>query len=342
MTEPRERVLAGDIGGTKSRIGLFEAGSDGVRVIEERRFANADFDGLDAIVARFFEGRAGTCGAACFGLAGPVTGRRVRITNLPWVVDADELQAATGVPSVVLINDLEATAWGVTAVGDDAVFTLNPGRPGARGNGAVIAAGTGLGEAGMYWDGRDLHPFGCEGGHAGFSPSDELGDRLLQFLRDRYGTVSWERVLSGPGLADLYRFMLSEAGQPEPGWFVEAERSGDPAPAVSAAGLAGECEVAALTLDVFARLYGEEAGNLALKLMATGGVWVGGGIAPKILPVLAGGAFLEGFLARGRMRPLLDSMPVRVVLDDRAALIGAARRAAIGAGGTPAPQRSGT
>ncbi len=163
-----------------------------------------------------------------------------------------------------------------------------------------------------------------------FHPPTELGDRLLGFLRDRYETVSWERVLSGPGLADLYRFMLAEAGQSEPEWFVEAQRRGDPTPAVSAAGLSGECEVSARTLDVFARLYGEEAGNLALKLMATGGVWVGGGIAPKILPVLQGGAFMDGFLAKGRMKPLLESMPVRVVLDDRAALLGAARRAAIG------------
>ncbi len=328
MGEDRKIVLAGDIGGTKTRIGVFEVGHDGARVIEEQTFASVEFGGLDEIVARFLGGRENSCSAACFGLAGPVTGRRVRITNLPWVVDADALEVATGIPSVALINDLEATAWGVTAMGDDALATLNSGRPGAHGNGAVIAAGTGLGEAGMFWDGRDMRPFGCEGGHASFSPTDELGDRLLLFLRDRYGAVSWERVLSGPGLADLYRFMLGEAGQSEPGWFVEAQRLGDPTPAVSAAGLEGECEVAARTLDVFARLYGEEAGNLALKLMATGGVWVGGGIAPKILPVLQGGAFLEGFFAKGRMRPLLESMPVYVVLDDRAALIGAARRAA--------------
>jgi glucokinase len=328
MAESRGRVLAGDIGGTKTRIGLFEVGPDQVRALEEQSFASADFDGLGAIVARFLDSRDVTCSAACFGLAGPVTGRRVPITNLPWVVDANALEAATGISSVVLINDLEATAWGVTAMGEDALVTLNPGRPGARGNGAVIAAGTGLGEAGIFWDGREMRPFGCEGGHTSFSPTDERTDRLLLFLRERYGTVSWERVLSGSGLADLYRFMLGETGQPEPDWFVEARRSGDPTPAVSAAGLAGECEVAALTLDLFAHLYGEEAGNLALKLMATGGVWVGGGIAPKILPVLEGGAFLDGFLAKGRMRPLLEAIPVHVVLDDRAALLGAARRAA--------------
>ncbi len=209
--------------------------------------------------------------------------------------------------------------------------TLNPGRPGHVGNGAVIAAGTGLGEAGMFWDGRAMVPFGCEGGHASFSPTDELGDRLLRFLRDRYETVSWERVLSGPGLADLYRFMLAEAGQPEPEWFVEAQRRWRSDAGGVGSGAVGRVRGCVLGLSMFSRrLYGEEAGNLALKLMATGGVWVGGGIAPKILPVLEGGAFLDGFLAKGRMRPLLESMPVHVVLDDRAALAGAARRAAVG------------
>ena len=180
-------------------------------------------------------------------------------------------------------------------------------------------------EAGIYWDGREMRPFGCEGGHASFSPTDELSEGLLHFLRQKFEVVSWERVLSGPGLADLYRYMLERAGRPAPEWFEEAERAGDPAAAMASTGLESRCEVCARTLELFARLYGEEAGNLALKLMAAGGVWVGGGIAPKILPVLAGGAFMAGFTAKGRMRPLLESMPVKVVLDDRAALLGAAR-----------------
>jgi glucokinase len=192
----------------------------------------------------------------------------------------------------------------------------------------VIAAGTGLGEAGIYWDGDEARPFACEGGHASFSSTDELGDRLLQFLRGIHGRVSWERVLSGPGLANLYRFMVAEAGATEAEWFLEAERAGDPVPAVSEAALEGRCEISVRTLELFARLYGEEAGDLALKVMATGGVWAGGGIAPKILPFLEGGAFMEGFLAKGRMRPLVESIPVRVILDDRTALLGAARFAA--------------
>jgi len=323
------KVLAGDVGGTTTRLAVFEVAGGGLRGIREQSFVSAAASGLGEILEEFLEGRGVECRAACFGIAGPVTGRRVEITNLPWVVDADALEQETGISPVVLINDLEATAWGAVRLGDGEMCRLNMGSDDARGNGAVIAAGTGLGEAGIYWDGHFMRPFACEGGHTGYAPTDELGDGLLQFLRQRHGdAVSWERVLSGPGLADLYRYMLERAGRPAPEWFIEAARAGDPTPAIAAAGLENRCEVCARTLEFFARLYGEEAGNLALKIMATGGVWVGGGIAPKLLPVLESGAFMEGFLAKGRMRPLLESMPVRVILDDRAALYGAAHRAA--------------
>jgi len=321
-------VLAGDIGGTKTRLGTFAVEAAGLRLLDEQSFASETAAGLEEILAEYLGTATPGLRAACFGIAGPVTGRRVRTTNLPWVVDAGELERSTGIPTVRLINDLEATAWGVVGVGEAKVRVLAAGAPWARGNAAVIAAGTGLGEAGIFSDGEVTRPFACEGGHASFSPTDEQGDRLLAFLRRQHGTVSWERVVSGPGLADLYRFLLAEDGRALPEWFVAAAAEGDPAAAVSEAALGGTCEVAARALELFARLYGEEAGNLALKLMATGGVWVGGGIAPKILPVLEGGAFMRGFLAKGRMRPLLETMPVRVVLDDRVALLGAARCAA--------------
>jgi glucokinase len=324
------RVLAGDIGGTKTRLGIFEVDGDEYGLVEERSFPSQEHAGLDEIVVEFVGSGGSDCRAACFGLAGPVTGRQVRVTNLPWVVDADVLESRSGIPHVALLNDLEATGWGVPALDESQFVALNLGLPEATGNGAVIAAGTGLGEAGIFWNGHEGRPFACEGGHAGFSPTDELGDRLLRFLRGIHGNASWERVLSGPGLANLYRFMVVEAGESEPEWFEEAERAGDPVPAISGAALEGRCEISVRTLELFARLYGEEAGNLALKVMATGGVWVGGGIAPKILPFLEGGAFMDGFLAKGRMRPLLESMPVRVILDDCTALYGAARYAALG------------
>jgi glucokinase len=252
----------------------------------------------------------------------------MRTTNLPWVVDADELEGDSGVPAVVLLNDLEATGWGVGNLDESQFEVLNPGRSDAVGNGAVIAAGTGLGEGGIYWNGSEARPFACEGGHASLSPTDELSDRLLHFLRQSHDHVSWERVLSGPGLADLFRFMVSDAGESEPEWFQEAEQTGDPVPAISKMALGDRCELSVRTLELFARLYGEEAGNLALKLMATGGVWVGGGIAPRIRRFLESGAFMDGFLAKGRMRPLLEAIPVKIVLDDRTALLGSARFAA--------------
>lgn len=323
------KILAGDVGGTVTRLGVFEVAGDELRGEREQSFASATASGLGEILSEFLEGRDSGCRAACFGIAGPVTGRRMRTTNLPWVVDADDLERTTGISPLVLMNDLEATAWGAIQLGEAGVCHLNMGSDDACGNGAVIAAGTGLGEAGIYWDGRAMLPFACEGGHTGFSPADELGDGLLQFLRKRQGgRVSWERVLSGSGLADLYRYMLERAGKTAPDWFIEADRAGDPTPAIATAGLEGRCELCAGTLELFARLYGEEAGNLALKIMATGGVWVGGGIAPKILPALTGGGFMEGFLAKGRMRPLLESMPVRVILGDDTALYGAAHCAA--------------
>ena len=194
-------------------------------MVEERSYPSRDYSGLGEIVADFVGSGGMDCRAACFGIAGPVTGRRMHTTNLPWVVDADELEGDSGIPAVVLLNDLEATGWGVGALDESQFEVLNPGRSDAVGNGAVIAAGTGLGEGGIYWNGNEARPFACEGGHASFSPSDEQGDRLLRFLRRRHDHVSWERVVSGPGLADLFRFMVSEGGQPEPGWFQEAERT---------------------------------------------------------------------------------------------------------------------
>lgn len=324
------RVLAGDIGGTKTRLGIFEVEGDACRLVEECSYPSREHAGLDEIVVEFAGSGGGECQAACFGIAGPVTGRRMRVTNLPWVVDADELEKRSGISKVALLNDLEAMGWGVSAVHESQFVVLNQGLTDATGNGAVIAAGTGLGEAGIFWDGTQATPFACEGGHTSFSPTNELEDRLAVFLRGMHGRVSWERVLSGPGLADLYRFMVAESGETEAVWFLEAESIGDPVPAVSEAALEGRCEISVRTLETFTRLYGAETGDLALKLMATGGVWVGGGIAPKILPFLEGGAFMEGFLAKGRMRPLVESMPVRVILDDRTALYGAARYAALG------------
>jgi glucokinase len=262
---------------------------------------------------------------ACFGVAGPVKDRRVQVTNLPWVVDADALQAQLGFTQVSLLNDLEANAYGIATLRSNELVPINPeADPMQVGNRALIAAGTGLGEAGLMWDGVAHRPFSSEGGHASFAPNDSLGDELLTFLRREHGHVSWERVLSGMGMRNLYRFFRQRSGQPEPEWLTEQMRTGDLGAAVSAAGLAGTDPVCVDTVDCFTRNYGAEAGNLALKMLALGGVYIGGGIAPKMMAKMQSALFLESFTHKGRLSPLLRSTPVYVILNDKTALQGAA------------------
>jgi glucokinase len=312
-------LLAGDVGGTNTRLGWFviERGRPVARMVD--KYPSRDHAGL-------VEG-------AAFGVAGPVRAGRVETSNLPWVVVAADLARALGLPAVELLNDLEANTHGIAALGPDDVHTLAPGGAHAVGNIAVIAAGTGLGEAGAYWDGRCHHPFACEGGHGDFAPADALEDALLAHLRTRIGPhVSWERVVSGPGLVNLYEFLRDTGrGAEEPGLRAALSRD-DPAAVIAHAALADESPLCVAALERFAALYGAEAGNLALKVMATGGVYLGGGIAPQILPFLETRGFLPAFRAKGRMRSLLEAMPVRVILNDATALLGAARCAATAAG----------
>ena len=323
------RILSGDIGGTKTRLAIFESDNVTHAPLIEKTYPSADYDSLDRLVGEFLHvaGIDG-CARACFGIAGPVSDGRCSATNLPWVVDAVKLAADHSFQTVDLINDLEANAWGISALGKDDFQVLNEGVPTSAGNTAVIAAGTGLGEAGMFWDGTGHRPFATEGGHADFSPGSSLERALLEYLAKRLEHVSWERVLSGPGLINLYEFLCDYHRYAAPGWLREQMRNADPAAAISRTGMEGRCTVCAQALDLFVHLYGVEAGNLALKLMATGGVYIGGGIAPKILPRLEGPAFMHAFTAKGRMRPLLESIPVKIILNDRTALFGPAVYAA--------------
>lgn len=335
--EPAVRVLAGDVGGTSTRLAVYEVAGGRPRELRRADWRSRDHGGLGEILERFLERTGDRPRRACLGLPGPVTGRRMRTTNLPWVADADELESRLGLERVVLLNDLEAAAWGLDAVDASALVTLWEGRPGSTGNRALIAAGTGLGEAGAVWTGRRHLPFACEGGHASFAPSDAGQAALLEFAWREFEHVSFERFVSGPGLVRLYRFELDRAGRSSPAWFREAvaDDAADAAAAVASAAEVGTCDLARRAVDHFARLYGAEAGNLALKLMATGGVFVAGGIAPKLRWALENGGFVAAFLAKGRMRRLLEQMPVRLVTDDRLALLGAACRAA--QVGTPEP-----
>jgi glucokinase len=258
-------------------------------------------------------------------VAGPVKDGAVQVTNLPWTVNAAALQASLKFQRVSLLNDLEANAYGIQTLRADELLPINPhGDPRQVGNRALISAGTGLGEAGLLWDGVAHRPFATEGGHSSFAPNDATGDELLRFLRQEHGHVSWERVLSGMGMTNLYRFFRYRSGQPEPAWLTKEINAGDPAAVVSRAGLGGKDPVCVESLDYFTRNYGAEAGNLALKMLALGGVYIGGGIAPKMLPKMQSEIFLDAFYHKGRMSPLLKSTPVYVILNDKTALQGAA------------------
>lgn len=325
-------ILAGDIGGTHSRLALFEVNGTRLLQVDEARLPSAGSSSLEEVVDAFLGPRHATVEVAGFGLPGPVKDGRVMTTNIPWLVDAARMREHLGASGVHLLNDIEALAHGLAALDEGDLAVLNPGEPAARGNRAVIAAGTGLGEAGLYWDGRRHHPFAAEGGHTDFSPTDELQFGLLRFLTERHGRASWERVVSGPGLVNIHEYLRDVARVAPPAPLPPELLSDDPAATIANAALARACPLAVRTIDLFVRLYGAEAGNLALKMMALGGLFVGGGIAPKLLPKLQEPAFLQAFTAKGRMRVLVESIPVKVVLRDDTGLLGAARHAGLQAG----------
>jgi len=323
-------ILGGDVGGTKCNLALFSERSGALVEGESRRYPSKGYPRFEDVISEFLRAVVEPAGVeltgAGFGVAGPIHQGVVVATNLPWRVDAKNLAALLKLPKVSLINDLEATAYGIAALGPGDFEVLNAGAPNAKGLQAVIAAGTGLGEAGLYWDGSTHRPFSSEGGHSDFAPRNELEDALLAYLRKRFGRhVSWERVLSGPGVLNLYEFFRDTGRGVEEPWLREAMQKNDPPAVIGRAALENTSPLCVQALDLCVVLYGAEAGNLTLKLLATGGLFVGGGIAPKILPKLRGPGFLEAFLSKGRMRPVLEQVPVRVILNDHTALLGAAR-----------------
>lgn len=319
-------LLAGDVGGTNMRLALYDV--EGGKLVERRRarFPTRDFSTLQDAFDGFLAGEK-HLEAAAFGVAGPVRDGKAEGTNVAFAIDATGIRAALGVPAAVL-NDLEANAWGLDELAAEDFEVLNRGEADRRGNGALISAGTGLGEAILFRAPSGFVPMPSEGGHASFAPRNDEEIELLKALRLRHGHVSWERVVSGPGLGTLYRFERQLSGVPEPEWLArEIAASGDAAPVVSRAALEESDPVCQRTLHRFVSLFGAEAGNLALKALATGGVFIGGGIAPKILPLLRDG-FFTAFTAKGRFAPVLARIPIRVVRNDSCAILGAARAAA--------------
>jgi glucokinase len=317
-------ILAGDVGGTKVHLALYDFTNGKLDYRREERFPAKEYSGLEAIVKEFLGGEKAT--AACFGVPGPVRAGRLRLTNLPWTLDSAELSASLGIQHVFLINDLEANGYGIAELQPEQIYTLSDGDPSQLGNRALIAAGTGLGEGLLMWNGRSHIPYPSEGGHADFAPRNEDEIDLLRFLKQKYeGRVSWERVVSGMGMTSVFEFLRDVRGMDVlPALAAEIAAAEDPNAVITVNGLSGKSEICVKTLDMVISAYGAEAGNLALKVLSVGGLYLGGGIAPRLLEKLKDGTFMKAFTDKGRLSQLLINMPVRIILDSRAAMLGAA------------------
>ena len=322
-----DMVVAGDVGGTKTVVGTFSLQGERPVPILVESYASAEFPSLEALLDRFIAGSTGTVSGACFGIPGPVVGGRSRLTNLQWEVSEAAVSEHFGWPHVKLINDLSATALGIPALYDSELCKLNAAEPDSAGTIGVLAPGTGLGVSLMVNVGGEYHPVASEGGHVDFAPLNERQLGLWRFLRDRLPHVSIERLISGPGLVTIYSWLRESGGTEEPAWLKQQLARDDPAKVISEAALTGSDPICNEALDEFVSILGASAGNLALTGMTTGGIYLGGGISPKVLERLSSGPFMEAFLAKGRFRELLTRIPVRVILNDKAALLGAARAA---------------
>jgi glucokinase len=319
-------ILAGDIGATRTRLAAFQAEGNKLQCVVEKIYKSQDYDGLQEIIGIFVKSEGIPVHSACFGVAGPVRAGRSKISNLPWTIDSRELASQLRLGSVGLINDLEAYAYGVDALESKDFVTLSEGIEDAEGNRVVISARTGLGVAGLYWDGFRHHPFPCEGGHADFAPKNELEAELAQYLRRKYGHVSCERILSGPGIRNIYDFLHDTVKAEEPAWLQKQIAEASDAPAlISQLALEHKAAICDQTLNIFVSVYGSETGNCALNFLATGGIFIGGSIAAKIVPRMQDPLFMNSFLDKGRMRALLADMPVKIVVNDDSGIIGAAR-----------------
>ncbi|GFO70973.1 glucokinase [Bathymodiolus japonicus methanotrophic gill symbiont] len=322
-------ILAGDIGGTKTVLGLYTKNPQGtLQCVREQTFASNAYPQFDDILAIFLKSDS-KIDTACFGIAGPIVDQRCQTTNLPWIIDARELATKLGTPKVMLLNDLEAMALGILNSAASDLVELNPNAQTKNGNIAVIAAGTGLGQAILHWDGKRHQPIATEGGHTDFASQTPQQDQLLCYLRKQFTDhVSWERVLCGDGFGHLYDFLLASgfgpANQTIPTADTNSATVSDRNATISRLGLNNEDPVCIEVVRLFTELYAAEAGNLALKCLSTGGVFIGGGIGPKIRPAMESEHFLRAFTAKGRFKNLLSQMSIKLSLNPSAPLIGAA------------------
>ena len=319
-------ILAGEIGATRTRLAAFDADGNKLQLVVEKTYLSQEHGGLPEMITTFIKTEGIPVQSACFGVAGPVTAGRSKISNLPWTIDSRELASQLKLNSVGLINDLEAYAYGIDALESKDFITLSEGADDAEGNRAVISARTGLGVAGMYWDGFRHHPFACEGGHADFSPRNKLEIELLDYLQGKHRRVSCERILSGPGIKNIYDFLRDTKKVDEPKELREQMRKApDPPALISKLAAEGKTPICDQTMSLFVSIYGAETGNCALYFMSTGGIFIGGSIAAKNVNKMKDPAFMKSFLNKGRMTSLLQQMPVKIVLNDDSGIIGAAR-----------------
>ena len=323
-------ILAGDVGGTKVHLALYNFAEGKLVQQREEKFPAADYGCLDDVVKAFLaqgDEKKEEIAASCFGCPGPVRDGRLKLTNLPWTLDTRDLQQSIGIEHIFLINDLEANGFGIPELTSDKIHTLHEGDPSAVGHRGLVSAGTGLGECLLVWDGklRRHTPIPSEGGHTDFSPRTDKEIALLQYLRRTLnGRVSFERVVSGIGIKNVYAFLRDDQKMEEPAWLKARLEAEDPNAVIGTLAEAGESEICAEAMHIFSAAFGAEAGNVALKVLAHGGIYLGGGIAPKVIKTMSAGPFTDAFLDKGRMRPILESIAVRVILDDTCALLGAA------------------
>jgi glucokinase len=319
-------ILAGEIGATRTRLAAFETEGNRLQCVVEKTFMSQQHDGLSGILADFIKTEGIPVHSACLGVAGPVRAGRSKISNLPWVIDAREVAKQLKLNLVGLLNDLEAYAYGIDGLESKDFITLSEGAEEAEGNRAIISAKTGLGIAGLYWDGFRHHPFACEGGHSDFAPRNDLQMELLAYLQKKYGRISCERILSGPGIRNIYDFLRDAHKAEEPEWLRTAMSAApDPPALISQMALEGKAAICDQALSIFVSVFGAEAGNCALNFMSTGGIFIGGSIAAKIVSKMKAPVFLESFLDKGRMETILKDMPVKIVANDDSGMIGAAR-----------------
>jgi len=327
MTFEKITVLAGDIGGTKTTLALYYSTCDSRQALAEETFPNEAFDDLEAIITRFLSQHEQRVDRACFGIAGPIFSASAKLTNINWVIDSRQLKTKFGWRNVRLLNDLQAIGYAIPHLKPEDLYQLNPGVRVPHAPVAVLAPGTGLGEAFLFWDGTEYRPYPSEGGHVSFAPTTSTERGLLDFLHREHHHVSFERVCSGEfGIPNIYNY-LKHSGLEEPAWLAQQLlEADDPTPVIARAGLdeGTPCPLCKTTLEVFASILGTEAGNMVLTLLAAGGVYIGGGIPPKLLPILKSGVFMDSFRNKGRFSKLLEATPVYIILNPKAGLLGAA------------------